>query len=113
MSETIRVTLADVPTDVLTYLVDNPPASALMIADATAPPDVHTEDAYRLVRSALMLLHEMGWADRGNDGDGAGCIAIREVWFPTLNGRIAIRQARRAPANPSQLSPSSDLSGGV
>ena len=83
--QTIKVTLADAPTDVLVYLVDHS-ATVPEIARAVAPRDADSPLAS--VANALRLLREIGYAQLGPE----------LVWTVTDAGRAAVDAARRRAA---------------
>jgi len=80
---TIKVSLADAPTDVLVYLVDNGPATISVIAAAVAPPEAVSPAS--IVSYAIDLLRRIGYV-KGND---------RYEWAATVDGINAVAEARK------------------
>ena len=83
-SAELRVTLADVPTDVLVFLVDHGPSSAAKVFLTLVPSSV-AEHLSGAVASALGLLREMGWIHWDIE---------RQVYLATEAGVRAVVEAR-------------------
>jgi len=80
---TIKVRLADCPTDVLVHLVDNGPATISVIAAAVAPPEAVSPASN--VSYTIDLLRRIGYV-KGND---------RYEWAATDDGIKAVAEARK------------------
>ena len=78
------MTLADVPTDVLVFLVDHGPTATEAVFEALAPSGV-AEHLTGSVARALHLLGEIGWAHK---------LAPGSAWCATVEGRRAVVEAR-------------------
>jgi hypothetical protein len=87
---TLRVVLADAPTDVLVHLVDHGPCSRGEVERAVAPAGVAGTVA--TVAAALSLLTEMGWAEVTVPVERPGPY----LWSATAEGREAVARARAA-----------------
>lgn len=89
MTTTLRVRLADAPTDVLVWLVDRPPHlwwSVGQIAAATAPDDA--DNAQASVADALSMLRTMGMVVQNRE---------TRAWAATTEGQEAVEKARATP----------------
>ena len=85
-STTLHVRLADAPTDVLVWLVDQPQHlwwSVGEITAATAPEDA--DHAQTTVANALSMLRQMGWVVQNHD---------TRAWAATADGQRAVEKAR-------------------
>lgn len=80
---TVRVTLAEAPTDVLVYLAANPDydLTARALADVVAP--AGAQDAVATVAGALRTLWDAGYVRR----------ASHTTWQVTRQGWMAVREA--------------------
>ena len=97
-SRTVRVTLADAPTDVLVYLAGNPRSkfTSAWITGAVAPDDA--ENALETVALALRLLHDGGYVKR----------CLHTHWQVTEAGVTAVREAVRATVDRPGSEPHAD-----
>lgn len=84
---TIKVHLAEVPTDVLVWLVEQPPAewhSVGRIVSHVAPEDA--DDAHASVADALILLRSAGYVVHSSEAGG---------WAATVDGQEAVKTAAK------------------
>jgi hypothetical protein len=86
---TLKVHLADAPTDVLVHLVDYGPCSEADVRQAVAP--VGAVGAGVTVGHAIALLQEMGWVKGDYD-------RLPHAFDATDDGREAVQRARSAKA---------------
>lgn len=89
MRRTIKVTLADAPTDVLVWLTAQEPGlwhHAAVITDATAPADATSRT--RTTHSALALLLDAGYIAYAVNANG------QRLYRATKAGRDAVAAAR-------------------
>lgn len=96
----LTVTLAEAPSDVLAFLVDNPggvtrETVVTAMIGRVGLDELDREDITRITAQALRLLHELKFA--GTSGGGES----RLLWHTTRDGREAIGDARAAEGKPS------------
>lgn len=87
MGQTIKVHLAEVPTDVLVWLVAQPPVewhSVGWIASHVAPTDA--DNAQASVAHALVLLRSAGYVVQNRE---------TRAWAATTDGQRAVEAAQR------------------
>lgn len=85
---TVKVHLADAPTDVLVWLVEQPPQewhSVGRIASHVAPAEAGAAEA--TVANALAMLRTMGYVVRSSE---------IPAWAATVEGQRAVETARKA-----------------